>query len=152
MEPSAKAVTLLHISDLHIERNTSREKKLMQLVGEANPDLIVLTGDYLNLSYVHDIEAQKEAVHLLGRLSAPCGVYAVLGGPTVDDRTVVPDLFTDLSVRLMQNEWVEINSVEDGNIVLLGVDCSQNRTIDACLIIGCFVCVKHIYRSRKVFL
>ena len=41
---------LLHLSDLHIERLTGREATLLHLIEQIQPDLMVITGDYLNLS------------------------------------------------------------------------------------------------------
>ena len=42
---------LLHLSDLHVERLTRRESQdLPALIEQAAPDIIVITGDYLNLS------------------------------------------------------------------------------------------------------
>jgi hypothetical protein len=43
-------IRLLHITDLHIERLTKREEKVLSFVRETAPDLIVITGDYVNLS------------------------------------------------------------------------------------------------------
>ena len=50
----ASPIELLHISDLHIERLTRREEKLLDLVEEAQPDMILITGDYLNLSFTRE--------------------------------------------------------------------------------------------------
>ena len=43
----AAPIRLLHISDLHVERLTKREAHVLALVKEANPDLILITGDYV---------------------------------------------------------------------------------------------------------
>ncbi|MGD8997648.1 MAG: hypothetical protein PVH80_06025, partial [Anaerolineae bacterium] len=59
---------LLHVSDLHVERITPRERELLNLVEELDPDLTVLTGDYLNLSSVRDSAAQAEVRDLLAEL------------------------------------------------------------------------------------
>jgi predicted MPP superfamily phosphohydrolase len=125
-----RPIRILQISDLHIERITRRESKLTNLVDEIKPDIIALTGDYLNLSYVSDLQSQKEVKRILSQLKAPGGVYAVLGGPTVDDRDIVPELFEELPIRLMKNEWEEIKINGEKSVVLLGLDCSQNIDAD----------------------
>jgi predicted MPP superfamily phosphohydrolase len=130
MEPESQPLRILHISDLHIEKLTHREEKLIDLMKQVKPDLIVLTGDYLNLSYVHDKDAQMAVKKLLRQLTAPSGVFAVLGGPTVDDRSVVPGLFEDLPIRLLVNDWFDVKMQGDQQIVLLGVDCSQHMPTD----------------------
>jgi small-conductance mechanosensitive channel len=53
----APPIRLLHLSDIHLERLTQRENRLLQLIQSARPDLIVITGDYLNLSYNNDPKA-----------------------------------------------------------------------------------------------
>ncbi len=91
---------LLHITDLHIERITPREQELLRLVESLAPDVIVLTGDYLNLSYTRDACAQAEARDLLARLCehARGPVYAITGSPPVDLAEVVPAIFEGLPI------------------------------------------------------
>ena len=124
-------IRILQISDLHVERHTRRESKLSKIVKHIKPDIIVLTGDYLNLSYTSDIQSQNEVKNILRQLKAPGGVYATLGGPTVDDRSVAPHLFDDVPIRLMKNEWEEVRLSGNRSVVLLGLDCSQNLDEDA---------------------
>ncbi len=51
--PEGKRLRFVHISDLHIEEFGSREKKLLKIVAESNPDLILCTGDLMN--YAEDL-------------------------------------------------------------------------------------------------
>lgn len=129
--PGSKPIRLLHISDLHVERLTKREKKLLELVEQANADLILITGDYLNLSYVRDKTAQEDVRKLLSQLSAPYGVFAVLGSPPVDERDVVPQMFDDLSVNLLVNQSQTVQLSEDRQLLLLGMDCTHFLTLDS---------------------
>jgi predicted MPP superfamily phosphohydrolase len=123
-------IRILHISDLHVERLTRREDKLLELIEESQPDLILITGDYLNLSYVRDRQAQAEVSHLLAQISAPYGVYATLGSPPVDERDVIPPLFDDLPVHLLVNECVVVELEGDRRMALLGLDCSHHLATD----------------------
>ncbi|MCI0393537.1 MAG: metallophosphoesterase [Chloroflexi bacterium] len=127
----APPIRLLHISDLHVERLTRREEKLLKLVEEAAADLIVITGDYLNLSYVQDPVAQAEARRLLAQLSAPHGVYAILGSPPVDAREVAPSLFAGLPIQLLVDEWAVVELGDGRRLILLGLDCSHRIPVDA---------------------
>ncbi len=131
MPEGSKAIRLLHISDLHIERLTKREEKLLHLAGQAKADLILITGDYLNLSFVRDKQAQRDVVSLLSQLSAPYGVYAVLGSPPVDERDVVPPLFDDIHVHLLTGEAKRISLNGGQEITLLGMDCTHYLPNDA---------------------
>jgi hypothetical protein len=121
----------LHISDLHVERLTRREARLLALVQEAAPDLILITGDYLNLSYTRDDTAHSQVSQLLAQLSAPHGVYAVLGSPPVDERDVVPALFEDLPISLLMNESAVVELDEQRHLVIMGLDCTHHLPTDA---------------------
>lgn len=115
---------LLHITDLHVERITRRERRLLDLVERLDPDIVVLTGDYLNLSSVRDPQAQEEARALLSGLCdrARGPVYAVTGSPPVDLAEVVPSVFEDLPITWLLDEIVELNI--NGHVVrLAGLRC-----------------------------
>jgi predicted MPP superfamily phosphohydrolase len=123
---------LLHLSDLHIERLTRREStRLLELVEQARPDLIVITGDYLNLSYVDDPTARVEARKVLAQFKAPYGVYATLGSPPVDPRDTTPSLFDDLDIRLLRDELALITFADGRKLALLGLDCEHDLASDA---------------------
>lgn len=131
LPPDAQPIRILHISDLHVERLTQRETKLLGLIDEANPDLILITGDYLNLSYTRDRTAHEQVIHLLAQISAPHGVFAVLGSPPVDLREVVPVLFEELPISLLVNESAEVRFDEQRHLVILGLDCTHHLPTDA---------------------
>jgi hypothetical protein len=126
---AAPPVRLLHISDLHVERLGRREERLLQRVRAIAPDLIVLTGDYVSLSYVDDPAAHTDARRVLAALSAPGGVYAVLGSPPVD-RNSAP-LFDGLPIRLLRDEVVTVDLGQGRRLALLGLDCSHDTERDA---------------------
>jgi len=130
LPPGSEPIRILHLSDIHLERITRREKSLQQLAKDTKPDLILMTGDYLNLSFVHDPEAHRELHDLLADFSAPYGVYASLGSPTVDEREFIPDFFDDLPIQLLLDEWTELDLGEDRGLVLMGVDCSHHLPTD----------------------
>lgn len=124
-----RPLSVLHLSDLHMERPTRRDERILQLAEELSPDLILLTGDYLNLSYTDDDLAVASARAWLGRLHAPLGVFAVLGTPEVDVRHRVDELFAGTGVRLLRNEAVTI-PVDRSAIALLGVTCERDGHSD----------------------
>ena len=125
-------IRLLHLSDLHIERLTRRESsRLLDLIAQAEADLIVITGDYLNLSYVDDPIARAEARKVLARITAPYGVYATLGSPPVDPRNTTPSLFDRLDIRLLRDELAVIQFEDGRKLSLLGLDCEHDLSSDA---------------------
>lgn len=116
----------LHISDIHFEGPSPRERALLEAVQTLRPDVILLTGDYLNLSSLHDPEAQAGVRALLAQLRAPLGVYAVTGSPVVDVPGVVPEIFAGLDIHWLDDAAVELTS----GLWLLGARCTYTRQRD----------------------
>lgn len=65
---------IVHLSDTHIEREGGREARLLARIATLAPDLILLSGDYRQWG-----KKPGPAQHFLAQLSAPLGVYGVLG-------------------------------------------------------------------------
>jgi len=123
LPPDAPPLRILHLSDFHVERITKREREVLALAEQLSPDLIVLTGDYLNLSYVYDETARREARGVLRQLRAPYGVYAVAGSPPVDPPEAMEAVFMGLDITVLRDEGLLLE-VRDQTIRLLGVTCS----------------------------
>ena len=131
LAPDAPAVRVLQMGDFHIERClTRRERDLLVRVTALAPDVILLTGDYLNLSYVYDKEAWAAARAFLSQLDAPFGVYAVSGSPPVDPPAVVEKLFEGLdNICLLRDAHVALN-VRGQRFYVAGVVCSHDPAVD----------------------
>jgi len=96
------------LTDLHRSENVSREisARAVDLLMQERPDLIVLGGDYVTLA---DPKYVEPAAEVLSGLSAPAGVFAVLGNHDDDhdmaaalnavDITVLRDARTQIRVR-----------------------------------------------------
>jgi len=69
-----KGVTAVHISDLHISKIGKKEKKVLDIIKDINPDVIFLTGDYIK--WDGDYEP---ALNFLSELHARVDVWAVMG-------------------------------------------------------------------------
>jgi hypothetical protein len=92
---SGRSLRILQISDLHVERITQREQDVLVRVESLQPDIIVLTGDYVNSSYMHDPLTLQETRQILSQLHAPYGVYAVNGN--IDNPDIMSTLFDGLT-------------------------------------------------------
>ena len=127
----APPLRLLHITDLHVERFSRREAQLVQMVREIAPDVILLTGDYLNLSYVDDPIAHAHARRVLTALSSGKEnlVYAVLGSPPVDRSSA--SLFDGLPIRLLRDEVVTIDLPTPSGSPPTQVTRSQGRVVES---------------------
>lgn len=65
---------IVQLSDLHLDRMGAREVRMIEQVRAADPQLILLTGDYLNVR-----EGAVALAEVLGALKAPFGVLGVEG-------------------------------------------------------------------------
>ena len=55
-----RPLRILQISDLHVERITQRDRDVLAQAKNLQPDIIVLTGDYVNSFYANDPLTQQE--------------------------------------------------------------------------------------------
>lgn len=125
-----RPIRLLHLADLHLERITLRERQLLTLMERIQPDLIVFTGDVLNLSFVRDPLAVEEARTLMRHWRAPYGVYAVRGSPLVDVDGWVERIYAGLDHIAFLRDEVRVVNVGGRSIAIVGVECTHERADD----------------------
>lgn len=114
-----RPLRIVHLSDLHMERTTRRERRILSKLAKINPDLIVLTGDYRSvLKEPHHI-ALKQARSFLSKLHAPYGVYATLSGIEQTDE-IRQNIFSGLDIKLLEDEVQEFD-FEKGHLSLIGI-------------------------------
>jgi uncharacterized protein len=118
----ARPVTLLLMSDFHVQGPDMPPERVGAIVGQANalhPDLIVAAGDFTSDKWfgTHRYPA-RDAVSPLGRLKAPLGVFAVLGNHDfVRGGKAARSALRAASVHLL-----DYAAVEAGPIALGGLD------------------------------
>ncbi|MBN1135591.1 MAG: metallophosphoesterase [Anaerolineae bacterium] len=120
---------IVHLSDIHVERATRRERALPALVAGLEPDLIALTGDYLNASYNGDPRAVADLQALLAQLRPPGGVYGCLGTLEVDQPELMRPVLAGAGVLLLEDRAVEL-SVGGHRLWLAGVRCTRDPAAD----------------------
>jgi hypothetical protein len=105
---------LVQISDLHCDWKIRNEEKMVRIVNDLKPDIIVATGDYLNhrLGLPHLRDALK-------RLNAPLGKLAVTGNQDAAWRLQL-NLLEGTGFRWLQQEAVAVTKGSD-SIGILGV-------------------------------
>jgi predicted MPP superfamily phosphohydrolase len=121
-------VRIVQLSDLHVERLTRRDRALPALVAGLAPDLIVLTGDFLNTSYNRDPRALADLRQLLAGLQAPGGIYAVWGTAEVDRPELLRPLLSGLGISVLEDQAVAV-TVGKQQLYVVGLRCS--RDLDA---------------------
>jgi predicted MPP superfamily phosphohydrolase len=128
LNPNAPPVRIVHLTDPHIERNSHREATVVRKVNALHPDIIVLTGDYLNLSNLSDPVSAAHFRQFVNQLEAPYGIYAVRG--SVDSEPRMAQLVDGTNVTWLEQEAVTID-VRGQVVTVVGVACSHHTEIDA---------------------
>lgn len=131
--PESFKLNVLHIGDLHVERITQREKELNRLIAELNPDLILFSGDFLNLSYIEDPTAIDHARQIIAGWKAQLGAYVVSGSEAVDLDHIFPTVIADLPVTWLRHDVIYLQ--KDGvEFNVTGLSCSHRPFRDAPLL------------------
>jgi predicted MPP superfamily phosphohydrolase len=120
---------MLHLGDLHIERLTSREIQLNSMIATLQPDIILFTGDFLNLSYLRDPDTWAAARTVISDWKAPLGVFAVTGSPAVDLPDIIPDLLKGLPICLLDQERITLQ-LDGHSFDLIGLSCTHKPFVD----------------------
>jgi predicted MPP superfamily phosphohydrolase len=121
-------LTLLHLSDLHagIHLGEDKMQEIVALANSLRPDLIVQTGDMIDISRSYI----PPYVHAFRELSAPLGVVTVLGNHDryTGEREVIRAC-RDAGQVFVQNgcHVVERNGA---TLALLGIDDPHSWTVD----------------------
>ena len=117
LPPKMDGKVIVAVSDLHVGTLISKhwlEARVSQVMAQ-RPDLIFLLGDILE---GHD-EPKEEMLAILHRLSAPMGVWAVLGNHEFHGReNTSAALMNYDGIRVLNNSWVEVRP----SLILAGVE------------------------------
>ena len=121
---SFDGLTLLHISDLHVDISGGAMQRLIALLPSLAYDLCVLTGDYRGKTF-GPIDATIEGMaRVCAHIVAP--IYGVLGNH--DSIRMVPAL-EEMGIRMMLNE-AETLERGDQRIHLVGIDDAHYFRVD----------------------
>jgi uncharacterized membrane protein YphA (DoxX/SURF4 family) len=143
---------VLHLGDIHVERLTGRETQVLRLVNDLAPDLILFSGDILNLSYTHDPLAHAHARKVLEQLAAPLGVFMVSGSPGVDSPDVMNDVLRGVdNVHWLRDEAVALRHDGEAFELKAGLPGALGYVTFAAELIGGVLLVAGI-RTRLVAL
>src|SRR5262249_50705897 len=130
---------LVQLSDFHCSRNVTPAYlgEAVDLAQAQNGDVVVLTGDFVHKGFKY---VQRVAA-VLGRLSAPHGVYAVLGNHDFSVRNAlgmrryrhlhraVTDALMAQGIRVLHNEAVALTR-GGARLHLAGVEDLWSRVCD----------------------
>lgn len=123
--PYDQPLKIALIADIHASWPWMTPTRLAGIVAKVNaekPDLILLLGDYVATHSFKQRVSPGDVLAELDKLSAPCGVYAVLGNHDFDprmpewrdalsfwERGLLPSRPQSKTIRLLQDDMVTCN-------------------------------------------
>jgi uncharacterized protein len=130
---------IVQLSDFHCSRKVTSSylAEAVELAQAQDPDLVVLTGDFVHRGFKY-VDAVAEA---LSHLSAPYGVFAVLGNHDFSVRNAlglrrfrhlhraVTHALTGRGIQVLRNEAVALQRKE-ARLYLIGVQDLWSRVCD----------------------
>ncbi|MBY0458360.1 MAG: metallophosphoesterase, partial [Gemmataceae bacterium] len=144
LPPALAGLTVAHLSDFHCGRHIPAGylEGAVERAAAARPDLVALTGDFVDRGPEH----VGRAARLFRHLRAPLGVFAVLGNhdfavhtargsrrhPDLDRR--VAGALEAEGVTVLRNRGVEVG--RGGRLVVAGVDDLWSGAADPCAALG----------------
>jgi predicted MPP superfamily phosphohydrolase len=126
-QAGAGRLRILHLSDLQTPRVGEHEERALRAVLAQQPDLIVLTGDYIHERLAPTRpRAQADLRALIRRLplQAPLGVFAVQGDADRD----WPALFDRTGVTCLQDSAAAIPLPDGQVLALVGLSRARSRS------------------------
>jgi predicted MPP superfamily phosphohydrolase len=114
-----------HVSDIHVERITRRDRAMVRRLRAARPDLILLTGDYINNDYT-DRRALADLWRLLAAVVAlkpAYGVFACLGNN--DPPQATTQALRAAGVRVLNNHALTLR-IGGRRVQLLGARVGED--------------------------
>lgn len=139
LAPAFRDFRIVQLSDFHMSRQVTPAYlgEAVELAQAQQPDMIALTGDFVHRGY----EYVDGVANVLGRLSAPHGVYAVLGNHDFSVRNAlgfrryrhlhraVDTALTAQGIHVLHNEAIQILR-EGAPLYLIGVEDLWSRALD----------------------
>lgn len=123
-------LSILHLSDLHLENISVSPEELADKIKHENPDIIALTGDFLDRK--RTIPKLVPYLQVLQDMKPAYGIYAVFGNHDYvlkgNDFLKLKNLLIDYNIHVLQNDSRTIK-INNRLVNIIGVDdFSTNRS------------------------
>ncbi len=120
-------LTIVHLSDFHYasERDSTVIRAAVRAANALNPDIVVLTGDYvtvsMNRSSLSSAQGAMPCTQILSGLRAPMGIFAVLGNHDQCNPQFIVRSFENHGITVLKNYALHVER-GGARLWLAGVD------------------------------
>ena len=113
-------VKVVQFSDIHFGEFTEKGKidELIKLINNTNPDIVVFTGDLVDVNYAVNLTDQEYLISSFKKINASLGKYAIKGE---EDSDSFDTIFNNSEFEILNNEVRKIY-INDSYINLIAVD------------------------------
>lgn len=120
---------IIQISDIHYGSTIfiNDIKKMVSLINQRNPDLVVFTGDLINKNYKLNSKEQEKLIKQLKKIKSSIGKYAIMGEEDSEQFTTI---MNQSDFTILNNEYDLIYKETNSPILLIGLNSSINNNID----------------------
>lgn len=103
--PAGERLRIVHLSDLHIDGRDRLPSGLTEAIASAAPDLVLMTGDYLNNA---DPESEAGLLEFIGGLEPRLGIYGVVGNWDIRSWSRARSLLREAGVQMVDGLALEV--------------------------------------------
>jgi predicted MPP superfamily phosphohydrolase len=116
-------IKIVFASDFHIKPNQQKRlEKIVNLINEQNPDIVVSTGDFVCGHTDSSTMHPKEIAEELSKIKTKYGFYTTLGNHDGwYDKTYIEELLEAKGINVLNNENVKLQ-ISNREIYIAGVE------------------------------
>lgn len=117
-------IKIVHFSDLHYNRaiTLSKVKEVVNEINLINPDIVVFTGDLVDIDATLTDKDYNDLTNLLTKINAKYGKYAVMGNHDYGDKYEnVKNIYNDSYFKCLNNEYDIIYNQNNEEIFIGGI-------------------------------
>ena len=124
----SKTVRILHISDIQSGEISEYEQRVFERIRELKPDLIINTGDFLQVVPPATFESElPKLLELIESVNPQLGTYAVFGDTERELYSIHPEKLLPMKMLSSQSKKID---TKGGKIDLYGLSLFQSRNQD----------------------
>lgn len=107
IDDSFDGIKVVHFSDLHYLRLMDKNgfKNVVDEINLINADIVVFTGDLIDMDYVPSDDDVSDLKELLASINCKYGKYAVLGNHDMVFEEIIKDIYLNSSFILLDNDY-----------------------------------------------